>query len=384
MASFKYIMINIIGTLLRGFPFPSKTGLITIGNPNRTSPVFLTCNYAVTVERVKKALKGMDCYLLSAESHGINVWCASTGGHLSNHSVISSIKTSGIEGLVDHRRVILPQLAASGIEAGVIREKTGWHVIWGPVYSEDIPNFIEAEHRKSPYMRMVKFPLSQRLEMAAMWAFPFSIILAPLTFFFWKQMLAFTVLASWAVPLFVFLTFPLYSRFLSAKQGGLSISKYTVLFNIGWISIILWAVFLLGIILYSAAAGTFSVSLLLKWGFVSLAMMLLVNIDLLGSTPVYKSGLHEERLLKVVLETEKCTGCGVCVNVCPRNCFIMEENLRKAAMPGAERCVQCSACIVQCPEDALYFASGTGNTLMPDIIRKYKLNMMGSRLVKKV
>ena len=53
MASFKYIIINLIGTLLRGFPFPSRTGLIKIGNPNRTSPVFLTCNYVVTVERVK-------------------------------------------------------------------------------------------------------------------------------------------------------------------------------------------------------------------------------------------------------------------------------------------------------------------------------------------
>lgn len=239
---------------------------------------------------------------------------------------------------------------------------------------------MEEGYKKNADMRMVKFPLSQRLEMVVMWAFPFSIILALLTFLFWKQMLLFTVTASWAVPLFVFLTFPLYSRFLSAKPGGLSISRYTVLFNIGWISIILWAVFILGIILYTAAAGTISVSLLLRWGFLSLAIMLLVNIDLMGSTPTYKSGLHEERLLKVVLENEKCTGCGICVNVCPGNCFIIEGKPKKAVTAGAERCVQCSACIVQCPADALYFASGSGNVILPDIIRKYKLNMMGGRL----
>jgi len=93
MASLKSIIINIIGTLLRGFPFPVRTQLIKIGNPDKSSPVFLTCNYAVTVERVKRALKGTDCYLLAAESHGINVWCVYTGGCLSNYSVISYIKT---------------------------------------------------------------------------------------------------------------------------------------------------------------------------------------------------------------------------------------------------------------------------------------------------
>jgi len=188
----------------------------------------------------------------------------------------------------------------------LIREKTGWHTVWGPVYAGDVPRFVRGGYSKNANIRMVKFPFSQRLEMAAMWAFPFSIILTLLTFLFWKQMLVFTVTASWAV-------------------------------------------FMLGIILYTAAAGTFSVSILPRWGFVSLAIMLLVNIDLMGSTPIYKSGFQEERLLKVVLETEKCTGCSACVNVCPRNCFIIEEKLKKAVIAGAERCVQCSACIVQCP-----------------------------------
>ena len=67
-----------------------------------------------------------------------------------------------------------------------------------------------------------------------------------------------------------------------------------------------------------------------------------------------------------------------------KTALYIEENLRKAAIPGTERCEQCSACIVQCPEDALYFTSGNGNVIIPDIIRKYKLNMMGSRLVKKL
>jgi len=58
MDLFKYIIVNIMETLLRVFPFPCKTGLVRIGKPDRRAPVFLTCNYHLTVQRVKRALKG--------------------------------------------------------------------------------------------------------------------------------------------------------------------------------------------------------------------------------------------------------------------------------------------------------------------------------------
>jgi len=135
MRFLSFAAFNILETLLRFFPFPCKIGLMKIGNPGKDSPVFLTCNYHLTVQRVKRALKGMDAFLLVANSRGINVWCASGGGHLTNHDVVSVLKTSGIEDLVDQKKVILPQLAASGVEAKVIKQKTGWKVIWGPVYA---------------------------------------------------------------------------------------------------------------------------------------------------------------------------------------------------------------------------------------------------------
>ena len=34
MNKFIYIIMNIIETLLRGFPIPCKTGVVKIGNPN--------------------------------------------------------------------------------------------------------------------------------------------------------------------------------------------------------------------------------------------------------------------------------------------------------------------------------------------------------------
>ena len=115
----------------------------------------------------------------------------------------------------------------------------------------------------------------------------------------------------------------------------------------------------------------------------SLALVSLLSVDLSGSTPVYKSGTHEERLLKVILDEEKCKGAAFCEQVCPRNCYEVDRERRKAAMPRAARCVQCGACIVQCPFDALYFRSPSGAIVPPETVRRFKLNLMGKRMVRR-
>ena len=303
----KYIYVNIIETLLRGFPFPSKTGLIKIGNPNRSSPVFLTCNFQLTVERVKRALKGMDAYLLVANSRGINVWCSATGGLFTNHDVISVLKTSKIEKLVDHKDVILPQLAATGIELKVIQKKTGWRIIWGPVYAKDISLFIKNKLKKTAEMRKVKFPLLQRIEMTAMWAFPFSIIVALITIPLWREMSLPLTGLIWGLPFLIFISFPLYSEWLNPKKKRMRFSKYTVIFDFSCVSLILWGFFIFCLVVYSILTGHFTWVFILRWSLISLVIVFLIGIDLMGSTPVYKSGLHEDRFLKVVFEDRKST-----------------------------------------------------------------------------
>lgn len=378
----KYAVINIIETLLRVLPFPCKTGLIKIGNPDRNSPVFLTCNYHLTVERVKRAIRGLDAYLLVANSKGDNVWCSATGGHFTNHNVISVLKTSGIEELVNHRNVVLPQLAATGIEGKIIQKKAGWKVIWGPVYAKDIPLFVEKNFKKSPKMSLVEFPFEQRIEMAAMWAFPFSIIASVLLLPFKTGILLPLNVLIWGWSLFVFLSFPIYSKWFSRKKKTTSFSKYTVIFDFSFIPIIMWIIFLGSLIIFSILSKNFDLKFLMSWGITSLAVLLLLNIDLMGSTPLYKSGLHEDRFLKVILDEDKCKGAGFCEQVCPKNCYEVDKIKHMATVPRADECVQCGACIVQCPFDALYFKSPKDEILEPESVRKYKLNLIGKRLVK--
>jgi len=374
------VFIEIVGTLFRFAPFPQKTGWVKIGNPDENSPVILTCNFRLTVKRVRRALKGMNAHLLIANSRGINVWCAATGGLLTNHDVISVLKTSGIEKRVNHRRVILPQLAATGIETQVIQKKTGWKVLWGPVYAKNIPRFIQSNYNKTKEMRQVVFPLSQRVEMALAWAFPMSVAAAGLAFLVWKEALVPLVFFIWLIAFLIFGTFPLYRRWLNSE--GKRIGFIIFDFGRGGVQLLLLGILLIGLSVYGYWQGVLTPGFLLHWGFVALLVILMISLDLMGSTPVFKSGLHEERLLQTTLDREKCRGAAFCEAVCPMNCFEVDFEKRKAAMPHAEDCVHCGACIVQCPFDALYFKSPTGEIIPPEAIRRFKLNLMGKRLIK--
>jgi NAD-dependent dihydropyrimidine dehydrogenase PreA subunit len=375
-----YIMVNIVSTLLRFMPLAAKTGLIRLGNPDRHSPVLLTANYVLTVSRVKRALAGIDAFLLVANSRGVNVWCAATGGHLTAHEVISALKTSGIEQLVDHRKVILPQLAATGIEAAMVTKRCGWHVAWGPVYARDIPAYLKAGSQKTAAMRQVEFPWKQRVEMAVAWAFPISVISGIIMVSFWLEAVAMLFSLVWGLSLLIFVFFPLYSQWLSTKGKRVGLIFFD--FGRGGIQLVLWGIAMVGLLIYSLLTGDHGWAFFLRWAFASLVLVLIVSLDLMGSTPVYKSGLHEERWLEIYLDEAKCKGVGFCEQVCPRDCYEMDPVRHKVTLLESDRCVQCGACVVQCPFDALFFRSPKGDTVPPEMIRKFRLNLMGKRLVR--
>jgi NAD-dependent dihydropyrimidine dehydrogenase PreA subunit len=372
MSLLRYVVVNVVGIVLRFVPWPCQTGLTEIGRPGRDSPVLVTCNYRLTVARVRRALRGIDAYLLVANSRGVNVWCAATGGLLTNHDVVSALKTSSIEERVDHRRVILPQLAATGVEAGVVARKTGWQVLWGPVYARDLPRFVEGGQTKTREMREVGFPWEQRVEMAAAWAFPISVVTTLILAVLWRQALLPSILAVWGLSLAVYLCFPLYERWLGsgARGSGAVLAGFVAL----------WIVVMCGYIGCQYVLGGLTWAETVRWAMLTLAVLLVMGVDFLGSTPLYKSGLQEDRLLEVALEEERCKGVGYCKDVCPRDCYEVDLRLHKATMPRAARCVRCGACVVQCPCDALHFEDQKGGAIPPDTIRRFKLNLMGKRM----
>jgi NAD-dependent dihydropyrimidine dehydrogenase PreA subunit len=278
--------------------------------------------------------------------------------------------------------LILPQLSATGVERKLVEERTGWHIVFGPVYARDLPPYL-ATGRKTNEMRQVCFPLLSRLEMAVAWAFPISVIGGVILAIDWLHLLLPFVTLVWGVAFALFALFPwLFRRVWPAAEHAPGWMRYLIVFDPSIRrNLVVWLAFVAGLGAHVYSGGTWNTSHLMGWSLAALFLVLLISMDMAGNTPIYKSGLHEDRRLRVVLDSEACRGRVMCWEVCPKNCYIIDTSIHKAVIALPDACVQCGACIVQCPEDALAFVDPAGQRISPETIRKYKLNMLGRRTI---
>ena len=232
----KRLILDAWSYLFRLFPPYAKTptGLYRIGRPQRESPVLVTGNYHLTVRRLVDQLDGrLDCWLVVANSRGINVWCSAGGGHFTAEDVISAVNTSGVKDSVDHHALILPQLCANGVDGWKIRKETGWGVHWGPARASDIPAYLSAGRKKTDQMRHVTFPLTDRLEMTTVMLLFYGIFMLALGFIFWRPYV-WTVLT---ITIGVAYFYGIFLPWLPGRDGlgkGLVLSLLVLLGLWGW------------------------------------------------------------------------------------------------------------------------------------------------------
>jgi 2-oxoglutarate ferredoxin oxidoreductase subunit delta len=60
---------------------------------------------------------------------------------------------------------------------------------------------------------------------------------------------------------------------------------------------------------------------------------------------------------KIIINTERCKGCGLCVAVCPKSCIVISKKSNKSGYFPAEannnECTGCAACAIICPDVAI-------------------------------
>jgi len=138
-------------------------GVYAVGNPSPDSPVLVSGNYKLTFDHLRRALKGMNAWILAIDTKGINVWCAAGKGTFGTCELIGKIESCKLKEIVSHRTLILPQLGAPGVAAHEVSKATGFKVVYGPVRAIDIPSFMEDGMKADKAMRTVEFNLLDRL-----------------------------------------------------------------------------------------------------------------------------------------------------------------------------------------------------------------------------
>ncbi len=139
-----------------------EPGLYALGKPTKESPVFVSANYTLSFDALRSALHGNDCYILVLDTKGINVWCAAGKGTFGTDELVRRIEAVGLKDDVNHRTLIVPQLAATGVDARVVRARSGFKVEFGPVRAADLPEYLKT-HQATEKMRRVRFTLSDRI-----------------------------------------------------------------------------------------------------------------------------------------------------------------------------------------------------------------------------
>jgi hypothetical protein len=161
-------------------------GLYAVGSPTAESNVFVTANYKMSFDSLRSVLDGRDAWIMVLDTKGVNVWCSAGKGTFGTEEVIRRAGLVRLDEIVSHRKLVLPQLGATGVSAHLVREYGGWRVIWGPVRAEDLPRFLNGGMKATPEMRGVRFSFRDRLELVpAELIVPFKyLILAAVCFLF--------------------------------------------------------------------------------------------------------------------------------------------------------------------------------------------------------
>lgn len=356
------------GWLFRLFPCPVKTGLRRIGHPGPESPVLVTCNFDLTVRRLRKALRGFDLWLLVADSKGINVWCAAGAGEFSTRSVVSAVKTSEVAGKVTHRTLILPPLAAPAVHGAEITQQTGWEIRWGPVRAADIPRYIRGGFTRNESMKRVSYSLGERLDTALGSLFPFILVgVAGFTLFSRHLVADYLLVAG--------IAFFLYFGLCPWIPGGNGLRKALVL------DLLLGALFLATVLFPGIAPFAPRRHLILAMGILAayglelggLASTMRSDLDpflaRLGIRSIGNAAFHGTLRAELLLgirtlsyQADACRACHACTEVCPQGVWTIGED-GKAVPAHAERCTACRACLTQCPGGAIQAAKASGSGL---------------------
>ncbi|MBI3761275.1 MAG: acetyl-CoA decarbonylase/synthase complex subunit gamma [Chloroflexi bacterium] len=125
-------------------PIQVQPGLYEINSPNGEAPVMVTTNFSITYFAVNNEVEGSGWpgWLLVADAEGMSVLTAWAAGKFDADRIAKSVKSTGVESRINHKRIIIPGQVA--VLSGELEESLpGWEIMVGPKEAVDIPGYLK-------------------------------------------------------------------------------------------------------------------------------------------------------------------------------------------------------------------------------------------------
>ena len=84
---------------------------------------------------------------------------------------------------------------------------------------------------------------------------------------------------------------------------------------------------------------------------------------------------------KIIIDTQQCKGCGLCISVCPKNSIVVSDSSNKTGYFPAEatneNCTGCAMCAIVCP-DAVIEVQKQSNIISVEVKKQSKTITIGT------
>jgi acetyl-CoA decarbonylase/synthase complex subunit gamma len=126
-------------------PISVDAGIYEFNNPTADSPLLTTTDFSLTYFSVAGELDGggQPAWLLVCDAEGMSVLTAWAAGKYDAETIAKAVKSSGIEGKLGHKKIVLPGHVA--VLSGELEEELpGWEIQVGPREAVDIPAYLKS------------------------------------------------------------------------------------------------------------------------------------------------------------------------------------------------------------------------------------------------
>lgn len=113
------------------------------GETHQKSPLLVTTNFSLTYYSVEPEIVNskVPSWLLVVDSEGLSVMTAWAAEKFTPEKIVETMKKSGVETLVSHRKVVIPGYVA--VMSGKLNDLSGWEVLVGPREATGIPKYLK-------------------------------------------------------------------------------------------------------------------------------------------------------------------------------------------------------------------------------------------------